>query len=109
MKVTDLLETNQSDDIEIETDTGRAVLSPDYSMFLDNKGYTQYLTPDQVLYAWGGGGQLPLSDDDIRDMKMDGIPMHDMDRYAPKLHGKHWEFGDGEYHTIPSANEFGLK
>lgn len=89
----------------IETETGTATLYDDDVMVVDNGGYTQHLTPEQVKAAWQGDTLLPLTPLSIREMQEGGLEIDEMLTKCPRLDGQYYDFGD-EMHVIPSKREF---
>ncbi len=91
----------------IETETGDATLFSDGTMDLDNSGYTQELTVEQVKAAWSGKKKLPFSPDFIEEYMEDndGEKPPANCEWRPTWDGEYWDFGE-ELHIIPSKEEF---
>lgn len=89
----------------IETETGTATLNLNGSMTLDNSGYIQVLSPEQVAAAWNGASKLPLSSEVRAELEAEGISPEMMEHSRPFYDGEYWDFGD-EQHVIPPKNMF---
>ena len=92
----------------IATETGWAELKTDDSMTVDNSGYRQYLTPEQVHAAWSDSHVIPYNEDDKEELEMDyeGKELEEaLAHGAARWDGDFWDFGD-EQHVIPAKDDF---
>ena len=76
---------------KVDTETGWANLNPDGSMVLNNSGYKQRLSPEEVHAVWSGKRRLPGQ----------GLTNTTKARFD----GEYWDFGE-ELHVIPPKEEF---
>ena len=106
MKVAELFE-NKAEKV-VRTETGEATLYPNGTMHLDNSGYEQMLTKEQVQAAWRGATILPLSPDMVKELQKDYAAEHlelAIEQSSPRWDGDYWDFGD-ESHAIPDQEDF---
>jgi hypothetical protein len=94
----------------LRTETGTATLMPDGTMVVNNSGYKQRLTVEQVRAAWSGAERLPLDPETLAELRDEGFSEEDIeDSQATYDDDYGWyDFGE-ELHVIPDAEDFGLR
>lgn len=100
--------------VKVKTSTGEASFNvADGSMELNNSGYKQKLSKEQVQAAWAGKKVIPMSDDEAKEIEADyDDPKEAKERIQrgwatyKASHGL-WDFGD-EMHEIPEKEVFSL-
>lgn len=109
MKLRDLMESPTA---KVRTETGTAMLDGVGGMVLDDSGYQQHLSKEQLAAAWSGASVIPYTPEQVKDIQDDFDDPHELANivnaglaHYDENHGL-WVFGD-EMHEIPDKAAFG--